>query len=866
LTICYASSITRTLASLIVAVTCAAAFAEQPRIDSLSPAQGPIAGGTIVTIAGANFAGAAVKIGRDAATLLSQTDSEIRLRMPAHDNGYGVISVRSGTGAAYAEFLYLPPRLSEIPPGYITTIAGIGEFTRAYGRAVNATIPSPWALEFDSAGNLYVPDAATNRIHRITPDGMIEHIAGGANTLGDGGPAIDAGLPHPQDIALDGRGNVYIGSGGCRIRKVAPDGTISTVAGDGVCGFAGDGGPATQAHLGVSQYMVADASDLFFIDWDAMRIRRLHFADNTISTFAGNGTRGFSGDGGLATQASFDIGTSDDGAIALDPSGNVVFIDDTNGRIRRIDRQSGIITTLFNGSRGARSLATDKLGNLYFGGSGTITQLNAKGEFVRSWGNGTYALPIDGAPAATSGLGHVLGIAIDAAGNVVYSDEAIGRVRRINIATGLLETIAGIGPNVIGENGPALATVTHPNGITFDRDGKLLITETLRLRRLESDGRLTTIGGTGSFVGRQAPARVNEVVIAATSVFANADGSLDMADLSVIDHVDATGALRWIAGTNGVCDYSGDGGAATNAALCQAWDMTRDAAGNLFIADTNNNRIRRVDAVTNVITTVAGNGGPVNGYERYWRDGRSCGDGGPALDSCLNTPHGVTVDAAGNLFISELEHIRRVDAQTKIITTLADALNTTKIVFDRAGYLYASNGTGLFRFDRAGRMTQLTRGGLSPALGDGGPALDANTVTGGQAVGVAIDGEGNVFFSDVGNARVRAIRYGAVLAPPNASVVMTANSSTLRAVVRDASGALTPGVRVDFTTPSSGASCTLSSPFAITDVNGVATVSCASNCVAGTYSITARPLTAAATATASMTNGAGPCRRRSVSH
>jgi len=105
---------------------------------------------------------------------------------------------------------------------------------------------------------------------------------------------------------------------------------------------------------------------------------------------------------------------------------------------------------------------------------------------------------------------------------------------------------------------------------------------------------------------------MNEVVIAPMSVDVTSDRGIEMADLSVIDHVDTSGTLRWIAGRSGVCDFSGDGGQATQATLCQAWDATRDSHGDLFIADTNNNRIRRVDAQSGIISTVAGSGAVTN--------------------------------------------------------------------------------------------------------------------------------------------------------------------------------------------------------------------------------------------------------------
>ncbi len=159
--------------------------------------------------------------------------------------------------------------------------------------------------------------------------------------------------------------------------------------------------------------------------------------------------------------------------------------------------------------------------------------------------------------------------------------------------------------------------------------------------------------------------------------------------------------------------------------------------------------------------------------------------------------------------------------------------------------------------------------GTTPAegfSGDGGPATVALIHAQGQASGLVIDGEGDLFFVDNANRRVRAIRFGAVLAPPGVTIQATGNGATVRATVSNANGTPSPSVRVDFTVPSSGASCTLSSPFAVTDANGVATVTCTPNCIGGTYSVTTRPLTAVSFATVSFTNVSGPCRRRSIHH
>src|SRR4051812_16749423 len=165
-------------AVLAIFILAGSAFAQQPRIDSISPPTGPIAGGTTITVSGANFSGATLKLDRNPITPLSRSDSEIRLQMQPHDNGYVVISIESSSGAAYGEFLYVPPRLEEIPPGYITTVAGVGNYVRTFGPANKASV-LPSTAAYDASGNLYVSEAGQHRIVRVDTAGEIHEIPQG---------------------------------------------------------------------------------------------------------------------------------------------------------------------------------------------------------------------------------------------------------------------------------------------------------------------------------------------------------------------------------------------------------------------------------------------------------------------------------------------------------------------------------------------------------------------------------------------------------------------------------------------------------------------------------------------------------------
>jgi hypothetical protein len=228
----------------------------------------------------------------------------------------------------------------------------------------------------------------------------------------------------------------------------------------------------------------------------------------------------------------------------------------------------------------------------------------------------------------------------------------------------------------------------------------------------------------------------------------------------------------------------------------------------------------------------------------------------------------IAFDRDDNLFVADFSNfrLRRIDARTGVISTFADSFGSSAITHDKIAYIYANLGDRIVRYDTSGAQTILAGGAQTNGFsGDGGPALSARVDRGAGFSVFAIDRDGNLFFSDPGNRRVRAIRYGAVLPPPNAGISVVASGWNVRATVSDASGHPAPSVRVEFASPAAGASCVVSSSFAITDSNGEAVVSCTPNCVPGTYDVIARPITSTSSAKVSSTNS-GRCRHRSARH
>jgi sugar lactone lactonase YvrE len=750
-------------------------------------------GGDRVTIRGRNIAPESIAVvGGVVVTEIDFVDTtEISFVLPPLPSGRQTLTVQHRGGLAQIQLNVLPPRPDDLLPGQVTTVAGgtsdvgdgfpataarlaaplgvvvspagdllvadtgqhrirrIAGVTRVIGTLVGTgrggfsgdgtlgvltDVQAPAGIVLDLQGNPIIADTENHRIRRLNNDtGIVVTLAGDGTPGfgGDGGPAAAARLNQPSAVAVDAEGNIWIAdSGNHRARRIsAGNGAIETVAGTGEAGFSGDGGAAVEARLsdprGIA--LLADGA-VAIADGGNHRIR-IRYADGSIHTLAGTGIPGYSGDGGLAIQAALNGPTG----LAVDADGNLFVADSNNHVVRGIDAQGVIQTVAGSGTPGffgdggfannadfdlPTGLALDAAGNLLIADSRNhrIRLIESPTGIVRTVAGSFLDFSGDGGPAALAALAEPAGLAL-LQGELVVADKGNHRIRLIEdgAAPGdypLIRTLVGtFTPGDSGEESdPLEASLNRPSGVAAADQGSIVFADqgNHRVRRLEG-GLLENLVGTGQ-PGTETgdlPA-LAFAIRSPTAVAFDANGAVLFADTANhrIGRL-VSGFVAILAGS-GEPGFSGDGDRPHEATLHSPEGLFAADDGRIFISDTGNHRIRVIDGQGLEISTLAGSG------ERGFS-----GDGGAAVEAALDSPAGLFLDGDRLYFADAGNHrIRVVDLATGRIETVAGT--------DRAGFF----GDG-----EDSRLAEMRR-----------------------PWSVLIDDEGNLWFTDQGNHRIRIIR------------------------------------------------------------------------------------------------------------
>jgi len=665
----------------------------------------------------------------------------------------------------------------------------------------------------DAAGNIYFSSPSKYTVYKISAGTLVPVPFAGTGAYGnsgDGGQATNAKIGRVY-ITVDATGNVYISDYDYGIiRKVTVStGIITKIAGTGAYSSTGDGGPALSATFMSCEGLTADAAgNIYIADYDAQRIRKITAATGIISTVAGNGTAGLSGDGGLATSAAIKNPTN----VSVDAAGNLYISCSGNYRIRKVTKATGIISTVAGtaggpsaGDGGLATAATfllpgwvtvDASGNMYISDGNRIRKVTAAtGKINTIAGNGITGCYGDGGLAINARIASPLGIAVSSTGVLYLTQGQFQPLRMIDQSTGIIKMGCYIQPGLpysdIGDGGPATsAQLNAPRDVEVDASGNIYIADGLnqRIRRVDANTHIIqTIAGGGDvgFFGDAGPAIYAMFNDPAGTCMDNL-GNLYIADrynnrIRKIDY--STGIITSVAGS-GTAGFSGFGGPATSANIDRPQDVLADAAGNLFISSTYNNAIFKVAAGTGIITVYAGTG--TAGFS---------GDGGLATAAQLNTVHGICFDASGNLIICDKANnrLRKVDKTTNIITTIAGtgvsgstgdagAAVAAKIYWpddvalDPLGNLViatpGSNNVRLLEYGSNNIYTDAGNG-IAGFSGDGGPAINAElNFVSGMAI---VPGDGSVFIADGLNHRIRFFTAPYIIPVPLKLLTFEAN-------------------------------------------------------------------------------------------
>jgi len=602
----------------------------------------------------------------------------------------------------------------------IGTVSG-SDWAANNSPATAAVLVQTEGIVTDASGNLFVSDAASHRVYRVS-GGKISTVAGNGypGFGGDGGNSAAAQLNSPYGLAFDGAGNLYIADlGNARVRQIAPDGTITTFAGGGSlpAGGSNDGSQATAVALSAPRNLAWDGrASLYISDFTGQRVYQLA-PNGSLTTVAGTGSPGFSGDGGPAVRAQLAYPT----ALAVDRQGSLYIADSQNHLIRKIT--NGTISSIARAAT-PTGMAFDSFGSLYVADPGA-------GQIL--------TIPATGAAAAFPISAYDLTVGPD---GYVYA--AIGtEVLRVSLY-GTNVMVAGGGSLSSGDGGPALLSrLNHPMGVAADSQGNLYIADrdNHRIRRVASNGAISTIAGTGTAGntgdgGLAVQAQLN----APESVTVDAQGNLYIADTG-------NGRVRVVSPNGVIFSLVAPG-------LITPVYALADGHGNFYIADSGAGAIVMVNSA----------GAPTT------------------LLSNLQSPRGLALDGNGNLYFAETggPHVRRL-TPGGTLSVLGDGIWSAPegVSIDASGDLFVADAglQSILEIAPSGTVSTIAGNGTAGFSGDGGAALSAEM---GYPSDLCAGPGGAIYVADIGNNRIRELTPESMAVAAPLLLITAVNAATLQ--------------------------------------------------------------------------------------
>jgi len=641
----------------------------------------------------------------------------------------------------------------------ITTLAGSNPGLPPNAPALTTPLaPSQWGKPaIDAAGNIYFSLTAKHVVLKLTPSGTLEKFAGNgfARFAGDDGPANQASLRFPRDIAIDSRGTIYIAdSGNGRIRRVLPNGRIDTFAGGGRLTPTATGTPRTDAALPLPLAVAADAADNIYFTIDQYSIARVDYNAAQLRLFAGAVKSPGTPSAGPALQSRFITISS----LAADRANNLLIADLTLVRIS----PTGLAELLTG--RNPVDVAPGPSGDIFFvpENSPAVLRVTAAGAVETYAGNAEReGYTPDGTPRTRAFFANNFRLTAAPNGNLIVADFNNARIRRVSPT--VVDTLAGADIPYSGEGGPATAAVFHaPNQVAVSRAGTVYFSDSAAraVFAIDTRGTFRRFAGNGVLNGTYTDNRP-----ALEAPFGNPQGiAIDSAGTVYVADNDCSirrigtdGIMRLHAGFPNDCGIARPGSTLDEARFGRLRGISIDSANNIYVTDISGHRVWRIGA-DRVVRPIAGSG-----------QSGAATSGNPALQSPLNTPTGVLAAANGSIYISDPGNQRVTTHNThRTLTTIAGAVSQpTGLAADAQGNILvaAADGHRIVRLTTTA-LVPVAGSGAAGFSGDGGPATTAKLD---GPTGVAVNTAGEVFIADRNNGRIRRV----LAAPPAIAIPAT---------------------------------------------------------------------------------------------